>query len=177
MSDPKLKDKEKVYVGDKESDFEVPKPPPPPPPNQIGNVVLPPEMGVAPMPDPNMTVGKDGSDLVAKWMAHQEKRNQMMRDGMSSSEVDKAGYRAMTFVDFKKKYREKNPPSTEETEARHENKMKRMAALRLAKDIEAYHNQGEVANTRGFNLGKKPSILKVETDGLSSELFMFSPEW
>ena len=55
--------------------------------------------------------------------------------------------------------------------------MKRMAALRLAKDIEAYHNQGEVANARGFNLGKKPSILKVETDGLSSEMFMFSPEW
>ena len=55
----------------------------------------------------------------------------------------------------------------EEDVERQANKAKRLAGLRMAKDIRAYHSQGQVANADGFNLGRKPSILKVETDNLS----------
>lgn len=58
-----------------------------------------------------------------------------------------------------------------------ENRQKRLIALRLAKNIQTFNNQGVVANVDGFQLGSKPAILKVETDNLSQMMYMFSPEW
>lgn len=49
--------------------------------------------------------------------------------------------------------------------------------MRLAKDIQAYHSQGSLANADGFNLGKKGSILQVEMDGLSQRMLIYGPSW
>ena len=62
-------------------------------------------------------------------------------------------------------------------EKEQDNKNKRLAAMRNAKMISAYQNQGEVANKEGFKFSGSPSIIKIETDGLSQTLYMFSPEW
>ena len=43
--------------------------------------------------------------------------------------------------------------------------------------VSAYHNQGKEANVDGFKIGRRPTILKVNTDNLSQDLYMFSPEW
>lgn len=60
-----------------------------------------------------------------------------------------------------------HPKSPEELEKEKENMQKRTAALRNAKMISAYHNQGKVANKDGFKLTGIPSIIQIETDGLS----------
>jgi uncharacterized protein (DUF4415 family) len=61
--------------------------------------------------------------------------------------------------------------------ANEENKSKRLASLRLAKDVMAFHRQGRVANADGFKVGRGASILKINTDHLSQNLYMFSPDW
>ena len=58
-----------------------------------------------------------------------------------------------------------------------ENMQRRAAALRNAKMVSAYHNQGKVANKDGFNFTGTPSIIQIKTDELSQTLYMFSPEW
>ena len=70
-----------------------------------------------------------------------------------------------------------HPKSPEEIETAKENLQKRAASLRNAKMISAYHNQGKVASKEGFKLSGTPSIIQIETDGLSQTLYMFSPEW
>ena len=55
--------------------------------------------------------------------------------------------------------------------------MKRSAALRNAKLVAAYHNQGKEASEEGFTYKGTPSILQIAAEGLSKTLYMFSPEW
>lgn len=140
-------------------------------------VVLPPELNPAPLPDPDMTPGRDGKTLVEQWKEHQTTRRRMIRDGMDSKEVAKQGFEALTYEEFKNRYKQKNPPTKEETEKEKEIKEQRLVGLRMAKDIEAYHHQGKLADAAAFKIGGSPSTLMVETDGLDQRLLLFSPEW
>ena len=101
------------------------------------------------------------------WLQHQQKRQELLDKKLSSNQVDKMGYQAMDFETYAQKYKEKNPPSESQSLAERQNALKRVAAKRLARNVAAYHNQGRVASVDGFNLTKKPSILKVETNGLT----------
>lgn len=58
-----------------------------------------------------------------------------------------------------------------------ENKQKRLAAMRLASDIDAYNNQGVEASDTGFKIGEQPTILKIPLEGLTQKMLMFSPDW
>ena len=167
LSDPK--------VETKPSDFTV-QPPQKPPREKMGNVLLPP--GSNPPPPMADTSNLQAADSIAdRWHKHQNTRRDMLLAGKSSQEVDAAGYQALTYDEFKAQESKMHPKSPEQLATEEENKGKRLAALRLAKNVSAYHNQGSFANRDGFNVGKTPSILKIPTDGLSSRLFMFSPEW
>ena len=112
-------------------------------------------------------VATDGKSLVELWKEHQEKRARLINKGMSVDAVEKEGYKNYTYDEFKKAYMSKHPRTEEETLKEKENKERRLAGLRLAKNIEAYHNQGKEANEDGFNLSVTPSIIKIDTDGLS----------
>ena len=54
---------------------------------------------------------------------------------------------------------------------------RRVAGLRAVRDIQAYHRMGKNANADGFHVGKGASILNINTDHLSQNLYMFSPDW
>lgn len=73
----------------------------------------------------------------------------------------------MTFDQFKANYKKMHPKSPEQLEKEEDNRNKRAAALRNAKMISAYHNQGKVASKEGFTFSGTPSIIQIETDGLS----------
>lgn len=123
------------------SEFEL-KIPPKPTRNQIGNVLLPEKMVPAPMPNPDTLKDAGGESLYDKWWAHQAKRSEMINRGLDTDALNKMGYRAMTFDQFKQEYHKKNPPDAKMLEQMEENKKSRLSALRLAKNISAYHNQG-----------------------------------
>ena len=147
------------------------------PEDMMSNIVFPPEMNPSPIPPPEMLEDKDGKTMIEKWREHQDKRAEMISKGMDTDEVDKMGFEALTFDEFLKKYKEENPPTAKETEEMEENKSKRRAALVLAHNIGAFHNQGKAASVEGFKMGKTPSIIKIETDDLQHNMYMYSPEW
>lgn len=104
-------------------------------------------------------------------------KHELGANGMSEEELHRQGYDELTYDEFKKKYEKEHPPTEEQVKESKEQKQKRMASMRLAKDIEAYQNQGKEASPTGFKLGKKPSLLSIPLDGLEQDLYLFSPEW
>ena len=140
--------------------------------DKIGNIVLPPGSNPAPVSDsvPN-------EDMYGLWEKHQKKRRDYINAGHNDEDADKAGLMDMTFDEFKRNYQKLHPKSPEQLAKEEENLQKRTAALRNAKMISAYHNQGKVASQEGFKFTGTPSILQIQTDGLGKTLYMFSPEW
>ena len=105
------------------------------------------------------------------------KRSELRSKGMDIDTIDKMGFKNYTYDEFIKAYKKKNPPTEKEIKAKQEYQKKRLEGLRLAKDIQAYNNQGKVANVSGFDMPRKPSILSIETDMLNQTMLLFSPEW
>ena len=85
--------------------------------------------------------------------------------------------KSYTLDEFKANYKKMHPKSPEQLEKEEANRSKRAAALRTAKLVSSYHNQGKVANKEGFKFSGTPSIIQINADGLSQTLYMFSPEW
>ena len=107
-----------------------------------------------------------------------DKRTELLQKGISHEDVDNAGYEDLTYGEWlEKKYNGSNSSVSSQAEAYEENRRKRLLSLKMAKDIQAYHNQGQVVDKSGFKLAKTPSILKVETENLNQTIYMFSPEW
>ena len=169
---PVATDKEgKVVVDDK--DLVMPKAAKlPPSRDTVGNVVLPPGSNPEPPSDPIPE-----ESMREAWEKHQKKRRDYINAGHNGRDADKAGLLDMSYDEFKQNYKKMHPKSPEQLAQEEENKKKRMAAMRNAKMISAYHNQGKVANKEGFKFTGTPSIIQIETDGLSQTLYMFSPEW
>lgn len=160
-------------VATKDKDFVVPKEAKESPPrDEIGNVVLPPGSNPEPIADEI-----DDSSIGDLWRKHQAKRNAFLNKGHNDAEAHAAGLDDMTLDEFKQNYKKLHPKSPEQLEKEKENMQKRAAALRNAKLISAYHNQGKQASKEGFNFTGTPSIIQIHTDGLSQTLYMFSPEW
>lgn len=66
----------------------------------LNRVQVPPSMNPtppAPSPDSLDEHGRD-KNLVAKWRDQQETRRELLRQGVSSDEVEKMGYKAQTFA-------------------------------------------------------------------------------
>lgn len=124
---------------------------------------------------PEDTINAD-EDLLKKYYEHQEKRRQLLATGHTEQQVSGMGYQSMTFDEFKRQYREIHPKTPEQLQKEREDNAKRSSALRLSKMVSAYHNQGKKAEL-GFNVGERPTILQVATNGLQKDLYMFSPEW
>ena len=168
-----LKTTEDGKVDVKDQDFVMPKAAQEPPSRDtIGNVVLPPGSNPEPIKDEI-----DDKDLGDLWREHQNKRNAFLNKGHTDAEAHAAGLDDMTLDQFKQQYKKMHPKSPEQLEKEDDNRKKRAAALRNAKMISAFHNQGKVANKEGFKFTGTPSIIQIETDGLSQTLYMFSPEW
>ena len=160
-------------VAVKDSDFVMPeKAKEPPSRDTIGNIVLPP--GSNPAPEVDTIDDKSIGDL---WREHQAKRNHYLNQGHTDAQAHAVGLDDMTLDQFKQQYKKMHPKSPEQLEKEEANRNKRAAALRNAKMISAFHNQGKVANKEGFKFTGTPSIIQIETDGLSQTLYMFSPEW
>ena len=164
-------------LGQKSEDFiskphEVPR-------EQVSPVLLVPS-GMNPPSYKNPTTEADVAALREKWFDHQEKRRQLVNSGMSQSQADQAGYKNLTFDEYLQEHGKSHPVPPEqiqeEEDAKEQNKMRRLASLRLAKDIAAYHSQGKRANVDGFNVGGTGSTLMVETD-LSQRMLVFGPSW
>lgn len=141
--------------------------------NQIGNVVLPPSLAPTPSPGPDVESAlKEEKSLYEEWWEHQSTRRQLFNQGVSEEEINKRGFQAMTFDQYKKLHGEKKTtgktqPTKEDLEKMSEEKQRRMAGLRLAKNLEAFHNQGVEASTEGFELSKNASILRIDTESLT----------
>ena len=144
----------------------------PPSRDTIGNVVLPPGSNPEPPKDEI-----DEGDIGELWRQHQAKRNSFLNKGHNDKEAHAAGLDDMTLDEFKQHYKKMHPKSPEQLEKDEDDRKKRAAALRNAKMISAFHNQGKVANKEGFTFSGTPSIIQIETDTLSQKLYMFSPEW
>lgn len=119
----------------------------------------------------------DDKSIGDLWREHQNKRNNFLNQGHNDAQAHAVGLDDMTLDEFKANYKKMHPKSPEQLEKEEDNRRKRAAALRNAKMISAFHNQGKVANKEGFKMTGTPSILQIETDGLSQTLYMFSPEW
>lgn len=160
-------------VAVKDRDFVMPKKAKEPPSRDtIGNVVLPPGSNPEPIKDE-----VDDRSIGDLWREHQAKRNRYLNQGHTDAQAHAVGLDDMTLDQFKQNYKKMHPKSPEQLEKEQDNRNKRLAALRNAKMISAYHNQGKVANKEGFKFTGNPSIIQIETDGLSQTLYMFSPEW
>jgi len=120
--------------------------------------------------------------IAERWRKHQQQRADLLKSGKSEEDVQKMGFDALTLDQYIQKYGKLKGGSEEgltpeQSEARQDNISRRLVSLRMAKDLEAYHNQGKEANPDGFNMTGKPSIMKISTDALRQNLYMFSPEW
>ena len=145
----------KVAVNDKE--FTMPKEAKEPPSRDtIGNIVLPPGSNPEPIKDEVDMNDKYIGDL---WREHQAKRNDYLNKGHTDAQAHAIGLDDMTFDQFKANYKKMNPKSPEQLEKEEANRNKRAAALRNAKLISAYHNQGKVASKEGFKFSGTPSII------------------
>lgn len=111
------------------------------------------------------------------WLEHQKKRRDYINAGHTQHQADEAGLESYTLDEFKQHYKKIHPKSPEELEKEEDNRKKRAAALRNAKMISAYHNQGKQASKEGFRFTGTPSIIQIQTDQLKKTLYMFSPEW
>ena len=69
--------------------------------------------------------------------------------------------KSYTLDEFKQQYKKMHPQSPEQLEKEAENRNKRAAAMRNAKMISAFHNQGKVANKEGFKFTGNPSIIQI----------------
>ena len=164
----------------KEVDFEAPKPPPPKPQGaQVGRITLPP---ASKMPAPAVATTDDlkkERDLVKEWKEHQKTRA-TLGNTLTENELHEAGYDALTFDEWKKRYGKKGgetPPNPQMTEKQLKERQKRKEVLRQVKDIEAYENQGKNASEYGFKVTGTPSILNIPTESIRKYVYMFSPEW
>lgn len=150
-----LKKTEGGKVDVKDQDFVMPKEAKAPPSRDtIGNVVLPP--GSNPEPIKDEIDDKDFGDL---WREHQRKRNEFLNKGHNDAQAHDVGLDDMTLDEFKQQYKKMHPKSPEQLEKEEDNRKKMAAALRNAKMISAFHNQGRVANKEGFNFSGTPSII------------------
>ena len=118
---------------------------------------------------------REEDDLRRKWNEHLKKREDLIGNKkMLETDVERMGYGNMTFSQFRE--RETGVKSKDSDEL-HGYNSQQVAGLRLQQDIEEYHSQGTKVNEMGFKIGKQPSILSVDTDGIVQYMYMFSPEW
>lgn len=80
---------------------------PPPKQEQIGNLLVPPGMN-PPLPK-NVTADAENDALHQEWVKNQIMRADLANQGISETELNKAGYAGMTFDEFKMKHDKLHP--------------------------------------------------------------------
>ena len=80
---------------------------PPPKQEQIGNLLVPPGMN-PPLPK-NVTADAENDALHQEWVKNQIMRADLANQGISETELNKAGYAGMTFDEFKMRHDKLHP--------------------------------------------------------------------
>lgn len=103
--------------------------------NEIDNVVFPAESYPSPGPDPTDAAANVGDKTMLQlWNEHLAKM-MAAREKFGVEGANRMGLKNMTFEEFKKEYNRKRPPTKEQMEQKAEEQQKRMASMRLAKNI------------------------------------------
>ena len=148
----------------------------------LNRVQVPPSMNPTPKSPPAGSLDEMGRDksMVQKWKEHQETRKKLLRQGMSSDEVDKMGYTAQTFSSFKKNYEDTDP---KEKERKRKEREKALAAYKLAGSVAKFNERGKVLTGNDtisgmkFNPNGSPIIYNLPTDVSGVDILMFSDDW
>lgn len=149
----------------------------------VDNVVLPESLSGGAPSEAELKAEVEGQDLSYEaYSKYMQTWREGMAKGLGQKKMKEMGYESMTYDRWMqeqkaKKAAEDPVKAAEEERLAKERKDKRIAALRVGKDIQAFNSQGQSANVDGFKLGAEPSILNVETDGLSQRMLLFSPQW
>ena len=135
-------------VGPSVSDFKAKKPEQGPG-TQMGRVQVPASMSMSPTPPP---VDSGGSSVKDRWLAHMNKRQELLAKNVASSTVDKMGYESMTLDEFREREVNLNP---ELKRKQREEQERALAGFRLAGSIQRFNEQGRVLTARDTVLGMK----------------------
>ena len=168
-------------IGTKTKDFEAVQPPPPKEEkvqDDLGQLIVPNDMTVDVKP-PSMEqpAGSTWDD----YMNHIRTRQELAEQKIDEDKIDEMGYRIMSYDEFKALHKKNEPKKTPEQtiaekEKEEQDKAKRMATIRLAKDIQAFHNQGKEAGIDGFVIGGSPSTIKIPMK-LTQDMLLYGPSW